>query len=143
MALQRSDGGWSLATLGSWKREDGSEQTKDVSDGYGTGLVVFVLRRTGIAADDARLQKGVTWLKRNQRESGRWYTRSLHKDSKHFISHAGTAPVRLAIANNLPLQRGDFLSTPQPESNVFFLDRRLFASHDTARTSSGAHWLSQ
>lgn len=96
-ALQKPDGGWSLATLGSWARGDGSEQDTNLSDGYGTGFVVFVLRQSGIAADDARLQKGVSWLKQHQRESGRWYSRSLHKDSKHFISHAGTAFAVMAI----------------------------------------------
>ncbi|MDA1051580.1 MAG: squalene--hopene cyclase [Planctomycetota bacterium] len=97
LALQQPDGGWSFATLGDWKRSDGSEQDTNVSDGYGTGFVVFVLRRAGIAADDVRLQKGVSWLKQHQRESGRWYSRSLNKDSKHFISHAGTAFAVMAI----------------------------------------------
>jgi squalene-hopene/tetraprenyl-beta-curcumene cyclase len=96
-ALQKPDGGWSLATLGNWARGDGSEQDTSASDGYGTGFVVFVLRQAGIAADDVRLQKGVSWLKQHQRESGRWYSRSLNKDSKHFISHAGTAFAVMAI----------------------------------------------
>jgi squalene-hopene/tetraprenyl-beta-curcumene cyclase len=96
-ALQKPDGGWSLPTLGSWTRGDGGEQDTNQSDGCGTGFVIFVLRRSGIAAGDARLQKGVTWLKQHQRESGRWYSRSLHKDSKHFISHAGTAFAVMAI----------------------------------------------
>ncbi|MBI2478643.1 MAG: terpene cyclase/mutase family protein [Planctomycetia bacterium] len=96
-ALQQPDGGWSLATLGNWTRGDGNEQDTSVSDGYGTGFVVFVLRQAGIAADDARLQRGVSWLKQHQRESGRWYSRSLHKDTKHFISHAGTAFAVMAI----------------------------------------------
>ena len=35
-----------------------------MSDGYGTGFVVYVLRRGGrIAADDPRLHKGVLWLR--------------------------------------------------------------------------------
>lgn len=97
LKLQLADGGWSLASLGNWQRSDGTEQDTKVSDGYGTGFVVFVLRRSGLAADDARLQQAIAWLKRNQRESGRWFTRSLHKDSKHFISHAGTAFAVMAI----------------------------------------------
>jgi squalene-hopene/tetraprenyl-beta-curcumene cyclase len=97
LALQQPDGGWSLATLGNWQRGDGSEQDTSLSDGYGTGFVVFVLRQAGIAADDARLQRGVSWLKQHQRDSGRWYSRSLNKDSKHFISHAGTAFAVMAI----------------------------------------------
>ena len=34
----------------------------------------------------------------NQRESGRWFTRSLYKDSRHFLSHAGTNMAVLALA---------------------------------------------
>lgn len=95
--LQQDDGGWSLSSLGNWQREDKSPQDTK-SDGYGTGFVAYVLHRSGVPADDPRLQKAVTWLKTNQRASGRWITRSLHKDSKHFISHCGTAFAVLAIA---------------------------------------------
>lgn len=95
-ALQRPDGGWSLSSLGNWTRDDKSPQTAD-SDGYGTGYVVYVLRQSGIAATDPRLQRGVAWLKQHQRDSGRWFTRSLKKDSHHFISHAGTAFAIMAI----------------------------------------------
>jgi squalene-hopene/tetraprenyl-beta-curcumene cyclase len=97
-AKQHDDGGWGLATLGDWKRSDGLEQDTASSDGYGTGFVIYVLRRAGLPADDERLQKGITWLKKNQRASGRWFTRSLNKDSKHFITHAGTAFAVLALA---------------------------------------------
>ena len=41
-----------------------------------TGLAVLVLREAGVPANDPRLQKGVQWLLTNQRESGRWWTRS-------------------------------------------------------------------
>ncbi len=97
LALQKTDGGWGLATLGNWKRGDKKEQDLKSSDGYGTGFVIYVLRRAGIPANDARLRKGIAWLKANQRESGRWYTRSLFKDSKHYISHAGSAFAVMAL----------------------------------------------
>jgi squalene-hopene/tetraprenyl-beta-curcumene cyclase len=96
-ALQHADGGWGLATLGDWKRADGSPQDLTSSDGYGTGFVVYVLRQAGVPKDDPRVVRGVDWLKKNQRESGRWFTRSLFKDNKHFISHAGTAYAVMAI----------------------------------------------
>jgi squalene-hopene/tetraprenyl-beta-curcumene cyclase len=98
LALQKADGGWALATLGDWQRADKSPQDMETSDGYGTGFVIYVLRRAGLPADDARLQRGVAWLKAHQRESGRWFTRSLHKDSKHFITHAATAFAVMALA---------------------------------------------
>lgn len=96
-SLQKSDGGWGLATLGNWKRADGSAQDTSVSDGYGTGLVLFVLRRAGITTKDPAIEKGIKWIKSNQRLSGRWYTRSLNKDNKHFITHAGTAMCVMAL----------------------------------------------
>lgn len=95
--LQHADGGWCFATLGDWKREDGTSQDVESSDGYGTGFVVFVLRQAGMAADDPRIRRGVEWLKKNQRESGRWFTRSLYNDKHHFISHAGTAFAFMAL----------------------------------------------
>ncbi len=95
--LQHADGGWGIAQLGPWPREDGSAQDLESSDGYGTGLAVFLARQCGVAADDQRLQNAVGWLKTHQRASGRWFTRSVHADGEHFITHAGTALAVLAI----------------------------------------------
>lgn len=97
-ALQRPDGGWALASLGNWVRDDKSPQDITTSDGYGTGFVTYVLRQAGIPADDERLKRAAAWLKGHQRASGRWFTRSLHADSQHFISHAGTAFALMALA---------------------------------------------
>jgi len=100
-SLQRPDGGWAMASLiEGWdghKRKDGSRQELEKSDGYGTGFVTYIARQGGVPATDARLRKAISWLKTNQRESGRWFTRSPTKDSKHFISNAGTAFAVMAI----------------------------------------------
>jgi squalene-hopene/tetraprenyl-beta-curcumene cyclase len=96
LAVQRNDGGWSLPALGGWKRHDGKPQDKG-SDGYATGLALYILRQAGVAADEKPMQRGVAWLKANQRESGRWFTRSLNRDSRHYISNAGTAFAILAL----------------------------------------------
>jgi squalene-hopene/tetraprenyl-beta-curcumene cyclase len=98
LALQREDGGWSLPSLGAWKRHNGKPQDRDApSDGYATGLVVYVLRQAGVAATEKPIQRGVAWLKAHQRESGRWFTRSLNRDGRHYISNAGTAFAILAL----------------------------------------------
>ena len=98
-ALQKPDGGWGLATMGeNWERSDDKEQNLKTSDGYGTGFAVYVLRKSGIPAEEPRIQKGITWLKTHQRASGRWFTRSLWKDQKHYLTHAGTAYAILALA---------------------------------------------
>jgi len=96
--LQKRDGGWALATLGNWERSDGKLQDRESSDGYGTGFAVYVLRRAGVPTDDRRIQRGIGWLKSHQRLSGRWFTRSLWKDQKHYLTHAGTAYAILALA---------------------------------------------
>ena len=98
LGMQQPDGGWALASLGDWERSDDKEQDKQTSDGYGTGFVIFALRRAGLEAQDSRIKKGIEWLKGHQRQSGRWFTRSLNNDSKHFISHAGTAFTVMALA---------------------------------------------
>jgi squalene-hopene/tetraprenyl-beta-curcumene cyclase len=96
-ALQHADGGWGLAQFGNWERKDGSPQDVETSNGYGTGFAVYILRRAGVSADDPATEKGIAWLKSHQRASGRWFTRSLFQDSKHFITHAGTAFAVMAI----------------------------------------------
>jgi len=100
-AQQRPHGGWALAgLLADWEeheRKDDEPQDTETGDGYATGLVVYVARQRGVLASDPRLVRGISWLKKNQRESGRWFTPSPTKDSKHFISNAGTAFAALAL----------------------------------------------
>ena len=100
LSIQRPDGGWNSASLGNWKRHKGEppEQDLETSDGYGTGFTIYVLRRAGVPADEPAIQKGIAWLHANQRESGRWFTRSLFKDNKHYLTHAGTAFAVMALA---------------------------------------------
>ncbi len=98
LRLQRKDGGWNLPSLGDWKRLDGTANDADApSDGYATGLVVYVLRQTGMGAEKEPLKRGVAWLRANQRESGRWYTRSLNADRAHYTTNAGTAFALMAL----------------------------------------------
>ncbi len=98
LALQREDGGWNLPSLGDWKRlDDTVNDPKGPSDGYATGLVIYILRQSGVPKDDKQIQRGVKWLKTNQRESGRWFTRSVSADRDHWITNAGTAFAVLAI----------------------------------------------
>ena len=97
LALQRPDGGWSMSSLADWKRLDGAPLDRTVSDGYGTGLCLYALRRgAGMPADDPRLQKAVAWLKTHQRASGCWFTRSPRKVDE-LSTYAGTAYALLAL----------------------------------------------
>ena len=76
--LQRDDGGWSLKSLGDWKRtvaKANDEPTE--SDGYATGLILYVLRQASVLATREPMRRGVDWLKTHQRASGCWFTRSV------------------------------------------------------------------
>jgi squalene-hopene/tetraprenyl-beta-curcumene cyclase len=105
---QQEDGGWSIRTFaapdawGSGNREEKLRQELDfespASDGHQTGLAIVVLREAGVAANDPRILKGVVWIGKNQRESGRWWTRSLNNDKFHFITYSGTCFPLLALA---------------------------------------------
>ncbi len=98
--LQRSDGGWSMESLGKgWEGRKGELADPEApSDGYGTGLVVYVLRQAGVPAADDAIQHGKAWLTSNQRVSGRWFTRSLNGIKQHFISDTGSAFAVLALS---------------------------------------------
>ena len=108
LAHQNADGGWSMRsfaapkTWGSGNRagrlEAEDDATRQASDGHQTGLCVIVLRAAGIPAEDERIQKAVAWLKSNQRESGRWWTRSLNTDRYHYITYTGTMYPLAALA---------------------------------------------
>ena len=101
LALQLDDGGWSTAgLLTDWKglaRSDGKPLDTKSSDGYGTGFVIVVARELGVPADDARLQRGIDWLHKNQRESGKWFTRSPVNECRNLISNVGSAYAVLAL----------------------------------------------
>jgi len=104
---QREDGGWSIRTFATpeqWGRGNRAEKLRGEpefgnppSDGHQTGLAVIVLRDAGVPADDARLVRAVEWLRKNQRASGRWWTRSLNTDKAHYITYSGTAYALLAL----------------------------------------------
>jgi squalene-hopene/tetraprenyl-beta-curcumene cyclase len=105
---QLDDGGWSVRTFAApeaWGRGNRAdklrgepEYRRPSSDGHETGMAIVVLREAGVPAADPRIQRAVAWLLRNQRASGRWWTRSLNTDSRHFITYSGTAFPLLALS---------------------------------------------
>lgn len=101
LALQLPDGGWSTSGfLTDWNglvAEDGTPLKTEISDGYGTGLVIIIARELGLPAEDPRIQKGITWIKTNQREGGKWFTRSPVVYANNLISNIGTSYVILAL----------------------------------------------
>jgi squalene-hopene/tetraprenyl-beta-curcumene cyclase len=103
LARQQDDGGWSLSTLGTWKRADGTA-LDGASDGYATGFVALVLQRAGVPRTDVHVGKALTWLARHQdAATGMWSATSLNKDrdpasdAGKFMSDAATAYAALAL----------------------------------------------
>jgi squalene-hopene/tetraprenyl-beta-curcumene cyclase len=87
--LQREDGGWSVFGIGEWNRPDGTPQLSQ-SEAYATAFMVFILRQAGVPTQDEAIQRGLAWLRANQRESGRWFNRSPRRDRRHYLSNAAT-----------------------------------------------------
>lgn len=105
LSKQRADGGWSLSSLvGGWEREDGTPLVNS-SDGYATGLVVFVLEQMGTSREEGHVKEGLSWLVRNQsRWRGGWPGYSLNRRRhnpfatvSHFMDDAATAYAVLAL----------------------------------------------
>ena len=100
-AAQQADGGWSTSSLGSYQRSDNTPNNT-ASDGYGTGLACLALQAAGVR--DARIEKGLDWLRRNQDPvTGRWNATSLNKERDpstepgKFMNDAATAYAVLAL----------------------------------------------
>jgi squalene-hopene/tetraprenyl-beta-curcumene cyclase len=74
------------------------------SDPYMTAFAIVLLRESGVPADDARIRRGVAWLKENQRVTGRWWMHSLFRGNFNYITYISTAQAlrALALCDELP-----------------------------------------
>ena len=106
LRVQQGDGGWSMASLGSWKRQDNTPL--DVrSDGYATGLVAYALQAAGDPRAKANVARALEWLVKNQDPAtGVWFATSLNKqrdpasDAGRFMNDAATAYAVLALTRS-------------------------------------------
>jgi squalene-hopene/tetraprenyl-beta-curcumene cyclase len=104
IAQQRADGGWNLASLGSWTRSDHTPEDAS-SDGYATAIATLALKQFSAAQYKDSWKKGRKWLETHQRDDGSWRAYSLNKtrdpDSNvgHFMSDAATSYAVLALAS--------------------------------------------
>jgi squalene-hopene/tetraprenyl-beta-curcumene cyclase len=103
MQKQSADGGWGIEALGPWAEHDAAAPSSG-SNSYATALTVFALKQGGVARSNAKLARGVDWLKAHQNaESGYWAAESMNKrypaDSMpaHFMRDAATAFAVLAL----------------------------------------------
>jgi squalene-hopene/tetraprenyl-beta-curcumene cyclase len=121
---QLPDGGWSTRSMSdvmNWRQEifpptdkytwteamdpqvvaliqDAPDAASPGSDPYMTAFAIVLLRESGVPAGDPRIQRGIAWLKSNQRVSGRWWMKSLYRDTYHYITYISTAQALRALA---------------------------------------------
>lgn len=108
---QKADGGWStrnMSDLMKWhvkmdqKVVDMIRSEPDAadpaSDPYMTAFAIVLLREAGVPSDDPQVRKGIGWLKANQRVTGRWWMKSLYRDTVHYSTYISTAVALRALA---------------------------------------------
>lgn len=109
--LQQADGGWSTRSFSPVKDwgpnitkeniamiESEPDAASPASDPFMTAFAIVLLRESGTPADDPRIVRGLDWLRGNQRGSGRWWMKSLYKNTRHYITYIATAQVLRAFA---------------------------------------------
>ncbi len=110
-AYQHADGGWSTRDFSetrNWRSpmsekvigliESLPDASSPESDPYMTALAILLYRRAGVEKGDERVQRGVAWLKREQREGGFWWMHSLYRGNYHFTTYISTAKALQALA---------------------------------------------
>jgi len=119
---QKADGGWStrnMSDLMKWhvkmdpKVVDMIRSEPDAadpsSDPFMTAFSIVLLREAGMPADDPQIRKGIAWLKGNQRIVGRWWMKSLYRDTIHYSTYISTAVAlrALALCGEIPNLAGE------------------------------------
>jgi squalene-hopene/tetraprenyl-beta-curcumene cyclase len=107
---QHADGGWStrdMSPLDDWHFEISKkvatlikglpDADRPESDAYMTSLAIVLMRQNDVPTSDARIQKGLAWLKREQRVSGRWWMQSLYRGNYHYITYIATVEAMKAL----------------------------------------------
>ena len=90
-------GGWALKDL---LGSDGDDQTVD---GYATGLITFVLLKSGQTPEAIDTAKALQWLKQTQMDDGSWPAKSVNRNRNpdshtgKFMRDAATAFAVLAL----------------------------------------------
>jgi len=122
---QHADGGWStrdMSALNDWHFKISDTVTKLVtslpdaakpeSDAYMTALAVVMMRQNNIPAKDERIQRAITWLKKEQRVSGRWWMYSLYRGNYYYITYIATCQAlkALSLCGELEIAKGATVS---------------------------------
>ena len=108
---QEADGGWTLQSLGPWKKRDAAPVATG-SNSYATALTALCAQRAGVASAQPGLAKALAWLRAHQDARGYWAADSMnHKHDpgtmpEKFMSDAATgyATAALLAAGNGSVQ---------------------------------------
>ncbi|OYW71340.1 MAG: hypothetical protein B7Z37_28055 [Verrucomicrobia bacterium 12-59-8] len=108
---QHTDGGWSLrdtSAVGDWHFTMSDtvvnlinglpDAAKPESDAYMTAFAIILMRQNNVPVSDERIQRGLKWLKQEQRVSGRWWMQSLYRGNYSYITYIATAQALKALA---------------------------------------------
>ena len=108
---QHADGGWSLrdmSALNDWHYaitekvatlvNDLPDAAKPESDAYMTAFAIVLMRQNNVPVSDEHIQRGLAWLKQEQRVSGRWWMQSLYRGNYSYITYIATAQALKALA---------------------------------------------
>ncbi|MBI1345289.1 hypothetical protein GC163_03285 [bacterium] len=107
---QHADGGWStrdMSPINDWHYEMSEtvvnlinnlpDAANPESDPYMTALAIVLMRQNDVPVTDERIQRGLAWLKREQRVSGRWWMHSLYRGNYHYITYIATVEALKAL----------------------------------------------
>jgi squalene-hopene/tetraprenyl-beta-curcumene cyclase len=107
---QHADGGWcirDMSALEDWHFAISDfvrqlittlpDATAPESDAYMTALAIVLLRQSEVPVADPRIQRGLAWLRREQRASGRWWMHSLYRGNYYYITYIATAQALKAL----------------------------------------------
>ncbi|MEQ1824540.1 MAG: LamG-like jellyroll fold domain-containing protein [Pirellula sp.] len=130
---QHADGGWStrdMSPVDDWHFEMSPyvlnliknlpDAAKPESDAYMTALAIVLMRQSNVPATDPRIARGLTWLKREQRQSGRWWMHSLYRGNYHYITYIATveAMKALDLCGELSSEQGQTIEGTQGKSDI-------------------------
>jgi squalene-hopene/tetraprenyl-beta-curcumene cyclase len=99
---QETDGGWTLQSLGPWKKRDKAPESVG-SNSYATALVSLSVEQAGVASSQPGLSKALAWLRDHQDPRGCWLADSMnHKHDpgsmpEKFMSDAATGYATAAL----------------------------------------------
>ena len=98
---QKSEGGWSTRNMSDLLKWRGGNDPPPPAATWGEGVGQTAANgcpSLGVPATDKRIQKGIAWLKENQRITGRWWMHSLYRGNYNYITYISTAQALRALA---------------------------------------------